>query len=91
MIGTEKQIAWAEQIKAATIRAITIQLKDVKEWAAAELHGETDQSRIDTINARVACFESRLAAAAAWDDAKAIIDGRNKPWNDGFNQHGYRA
>ena len=70
MKGTEKQIAWAEDIKAATAEAIMALIADGENCAAnpkyAAMKGQ--------IEAKIATLNAQLSALNACDTACDIID-----------------
>lgn len=87
--GTEKQIEWATKLRDAMVKNCRHQLEEVRFWAENELRGEDDQTYIDQVNARVACWESRLKYAENLTDATSIINTRNHSWSDGHDQYGW--
>lgn len=87
--GTPAQIRWACSLRQQLIDRCRDQLCSARECAERELDGESDAEWADQVSQRVACWEARLSRAEALDDARSVIETRNEPWNDGFDQYGW--
>ena len=87
--GTPAQIEWACSLRQQLIDRCRRELCSAQEYAERELDGETDAEFARQVSQRVACWAARLSGAEALDDARSIIDTRNAPWNDAFDQYGW--